>query len=154
MRSRRDVQALPDVYDRREVRLEALVIRVLFLCPIVGALACNGAPKPHDPGVKIDAPAPFAEGESRRGQSHPVEAGEASSGALPAASSGACATDDDCRTFSSYCAEAPCACRVVSASDPPPRCLGAAPSNVRCFADPCMNKAARCQSGACVLTAK
>ena len=136
MRSRRDVQALPDVYDRREVRLETLVSRVLFLCPLVGALGCNGAPKPHDPGVKIGAPALLAEG----GQS--------------AASTGSCATDDDCRTFSSYCAEAPCACRVVSASDPAPRCLGAAPSNVRCFADPCMNKAARCQSGACVLTAK
>jgi hypothetical protein len=43
---------------------------------------------------------------------------------------------------------------VLAARDPDPRCLGDAASKVRCFADPCMNKAARCQSGACVLTAK
>ena len=65
----------------------------------------------------------------------------------------ACASDADCRTWSSYCAEAPCACRVLTKSEGDPKCLGAGPK-VNCFADPCMNKTARCQSGACALTAK
>jgi len=65
----------------------------------------------------------------------------------------ACTSDAECRTWSSYCAEAPCACRVLTKSEGDPKCLGAGPK-VNCFADPCMNKAARCQSGACVLTAK
>lgn len=64
-----------------------------------------------------------------------------------------CTSDAECRTWSSYCAEAPCACRVLTKSEGDPKCLGAGPK-VNCFADPCMNKAARCQSGACVLTAK
>ena len=63
----------------------------------------------------------------------------------------ACKKDSDCRTFSSYCAESPCACRVLLASSPDPKCLGA--TKVNCFADPCMKKAANCQSGACALTA-
>ena len=65
----------------------------------------------------------------------------------------ACTSDAECRTWSSYCAEAPCACRALTKSEGDPKCLGAGPK-VNCFADPCMNKAARCQSGACVLTAK
>jgi len=136
MRSRPDLQAL---------------LAVSLACG-----ACNTPLKAsQDDRRRLPAPeAPFAEGEDAGRVANPGEAREARGGAPPA-TSGSCATDDDCRTFSSYCAEAPCACRVVSARDPAPKCLGASPStNVRCFADPCMNKAARCQSGACVLTAK
>lgn len=142
MRSRRDMQALSDVHDRREVRLEALVSLVLA-CALACA-ACNTPPKEsHDGAVSPSAPTATA----------PASA-SAPPPSAPPATSGSCAKDDDCRTFSSYCAEAPCACRVLSAADPAPKCLGGAASNVRCFAEPCMNKAARCQSGACALTAK
>jgi hypothetical protein len=65
---------------------------------------------------------------------------------------GACATDADCHTWSSYCGEAPCACRVLGRSDAEPRCLSA--SKVQCLVDPCQHKLAACQSGACVLTAR
>lgn len=87
--------------------------------------------------------------------------GDAVSAATSA--SATCASDSDCRTFSSYCAEAPCACRALLAWDPDPKCLGAAGggstalgvnTRVSCFVDPCMKKAARCQAGACVLTVR
>lgn len=107
---------------------------------LLACAACNTPPKEaHDGAVSPSLPPATA---------------SAPAPTVPPASSGSCTKDDDCRTFASYCAEAPCACRVLSAGDPAPRCLGAAASNVRCFADPCMSKAARCQSGACVLTAK
>jgi hypothetical protein len=140
------------VHERREVRLEANVRGAAFVFALAGsALACNTPSTAHDPRGRPPVPeAPLAEREDA-GQA--ANAGDAR-GQAPPATSGACASDDDCRTVSSYCAEAPCACRVVSARQPEPRCLGAAASNVRCFADPCMNKAARCQSGACVLTAR
>jgi hypothetical protein len=70
----------------------------------------------------------------------------------PASSGSTCARDADCRTFSSYCAEAPCACRTLLATAPDPKCFGTA--KVSCFVDPCMKKAASCQAGSCVLTAK
>ena len=71
----------------------------------------------------------------------------------PATTGKGCTSDAECRTWSSYCAEAPCACRVLAKSEGDPKCAGSGPK-VNCFADPCLNKAARCQSGACVLTAK
>ena len=119
------------------MRVEAHVICALAL------LACNTPPKEAHESATIPA---LPSASASASASAPASASPASSGA--------CTTDDDCRTFSSYCAEAPCACRVLSARDPAPKCLGGAASNVRCFADPCMKKAARCQSGACVLTAK
>ncbi|MBN9162581.1 MAG: hypothetical protein J0I07_16580 [Myxococcales bacterium] len=69
--------------------------------------------------------------------------------AAPAPGPSACSSDGDCRTWSSYCHEAPCVCRVLAKSDPDLRCSGA--GNVSCFADPCMNKTAACQEGRCVL---
>jgi len=80
----------------------------------------------------------------------PSASAAASSISAAEAGAGACASDDDCRTWSSYCSEAPCGCRVVAKGEAEPKCLG--PSTVRCFANPCMGKAARCQNGACVLT--
>jgi hypothetical protein len=145
VRSRLEVQAVPDVHDRREVRVEASLSRTRALGVLALALGgCNTPPKEAHDGATIPPSTSAPVGMTT--PSAPA--------AAPPASSGSCAKDDDCRTFSSYCAEAPCACRVVAATDPPPRCLGAAASNVRCFADPCMNKAARCQGGACVLTAR
>lgn len=64
--------------------------------------------------------------------------------AAPAASS--CATDADCRTFADYCTG--CDCRALSYSDADPFCSG---PGVRCFADPCMGRAAVCINGSCSL---
>ncbi|HVJ90004.1 MAG TPA: hypothetical protein VM580_09375 [Labilithrix sp.] len=82
-----------------------------------------------------------------------TEAGDAGTqpeaGSSVARALGSCTSDSDCGTWSSYCADTPCVCRVVSKADPAPRCSTAA--TVQCFADPCMKKAAACQEGRCVL---
>jgi hypothetical protein len=70
-----------------------------------------------------------------------------SSGAAP--TSQACASDEDCRTWSSYCAEAPCVCRVFAKTEAEPACTST--HTVTCFVDPCMKKAGACQGGRCVL---
>jgi hypothetical protein len=60
-------------------------------------------------------------------------------------------SDADCRTYSSYCREAPCVCRVLGKDAPNPQCAGGTAASVSCFVDPCMRKAAACQDGRCVL---
>ncbi|MBS2019495.1 MAG: hypothetical protein JST00_41925 [Deltaproteobacteria bacterium] len=72
-----------------------------------------------------------------------------SSSATPSLPKRACTADADCRLASSYCADAPCACLVLGKGDVEPKCSGA---QVRCFADPCMKKGARCDAGKCVLS--
>jgi hypothetical protein len=62
---------------------------------------------------------------------------------------GACASDEDCRLFSDYCTG--CDCRALAKGEADPTCDG---PGVRCIADPCMNKAATCQNGACVAVDK
>lgn len=109
------------------------------------ALACNTPAKEAHEGAAVAIPSASA--------SAPASATAVAPASSPT-KPGACTNDDDCRTFSSYCAEAPCACRVVANGDPDPKCLGDKASNVRCFADPCMGKAAGCQNGACALTAR
>ncbi|MBX3187003.1 MAG: hypothetical protein KF819_08310 [Labilithrix sp.] len=96
-------------------------------------LACNG------PAAPAPAPAPAA----------PSSAAPVPAAASAAVKAGACASDGDCRTWSSYCPDAPCACRVLGGADGDPKCAG---PKVSCFVDPCMNKEAHCQDGACVLT--
>jgi hypothetical protein len=61
---------------------------------------------------------------------------------------GGCTTDADCRTFSNYCDG--CACDALGTGDADPVCGG---TTVSCFADPCMNVEARCDTatGACTL---
>lgn len=59
---------------------------------------------------------------------------------------GACATDADCRTFADYCTG--CNCLALSSNQADPTCSG---PGVRCFADPCLGKAAACVSGSCSL---
>jgi hypothetical protein len=109
----------------------------VFLAACLSLLACNsdgarGPAKdaslaaPGAPDAATSAPAP-------------------SSGGAPAA----CTTDGDCRTWSSYCAEAPCVCRAVAKSEGEPHC--ASPTPVSCFVDPCMKRAAACQGGRCEL---
>lgn len=66
----------------------------------------------------------------------------------PPAGSMACTSDADCRTYSSYCGEAPCACLPLGKSASNPRCSGPA---VNCFVDPCRKKIALCKAGSCVL---
>lgn len=62
-----------------------------------------------------------------------------------------CKTDADCATWSSYCGDMPCACLAIEKAKGPPKCER--PNAVKCLVDPCRNKAAACQSGACVVTA-
>lgn len=115
--------------------------------------ACNTSPAREpakDEGAGTGAAASAALSASVPGASAATpSAAPSSAGARPAAGPGACASDADCRTFSSYCTDAPCACRVLAQGAADPRCAG---SSVSCFVDPCMNKTARCQGGACVLT--
>lgn len=65
----------------------------------------------------------------------------------PAPAAG-CTTDADCRTFSNYCDG--CACAALSSGESDPTCSG---TTVACFADPCMNMDAVCDTatGACTL---
>ena len=79
----------------------------------------------------------------------PADAGAPSPAADASASSVACASDDECTTWSSYCREAPCVCRGYAKTEGEPRCSSA--GNVSCFVDPCMKKTAACQGGRCVL---
>ena len=72
-----------------------------------------------------------------------------SSGPAAPTAAGACKTDADCRTWSSYCKESPCSCRVIGKTEADPSC--ASPGHVACVVDPCMRKAAACQSGRCQL---
>jgi len=125
------------------------MIRSLALPLALASLsACNTPPKEAHDGAPVNLPLASAPPSASAPAPPPAPA----SASAPAST--ACTKDDDCRLFSSYCQEAPCACRALGSRDPSPRCLGDAASNVRCFADPCMKKAAQCQSGACVVTAK
>jgi hypothetical protein len=143
-------------------------VRVLGVLIPLSVVACNAPPK--DPPVDVAATAsarPAAAAEvpvspsSNAATAGPAATtGGAASApappatpAAPAAAESAdkgsgCKSDADCRMYTSYCSEAPCVCRVFTKGEPDPHCTG----NVRCFANPCLKKAARCQSGACVLT--
>lgn len=119
--------------------------RALALLAVL-AVACNPHPKEaHD--ADVASPVPSA-------APSPSPSSAPAPSSVPGSPAASCAKDDDCRLFSSYCQEAPCACRALGPRDPTPTCLGGAASNVRCFADPCMKKAAQCQSGACVVTVR
>ncbi|MEO1336017.1 MAG: hypothetical protein AAFV29_10250, partial [Myxococcota bacterium] len=58
-----------------------------------------------------------------------------------------CIRNDDCRTFSDYCGG--CNCEAIGVDDEDPMCSG---EKVKCVADPCMNKVARCVEGQCIVT--
>jgi len=60
---------------------------------------------------------------------------------------GSCTTSADCRLEADYCTG--CDCRALSTNQNLPACSG---PGVKCFADPCMNKAAACVDGACQVT--
>jgi hypothetical protein len=100
-----------------------------FFAAVVG---CNTEPRgpAQTPDARADASAPPP------------------ASSAPGDATATCATDGDCRTFSSYCAEAPCGCRAIAKSAPDPRC---ATGTVSCFVDPCASKAAACQGGHCEL---
>ena len=136
--------------------------RMKTLAPLLcfAALACNAPPK--DPlrdgadagGVPTATSAapvavPTIAADSGHASATPSSVGSSTPPAKPAA----CASDADCRTYSSYCQEAPCACRALGKNEGDPKCLGSGPK-VNCFVNPCVRKAAHCQSGACVLTAQ
>jgi hypothetical protein len=106
---------------------------------VLGAAACNGS-ETRSPTPDIDAAAQAATAAPGSG-TPPVASGAAGGGA-------ACTTDADCRTFGSYCADAPCTCKALAKSAPDPACSG---TKVECFAAPCMGKAAACQGGRCEL---
>jgi len=56
-----------------------------------------------------------------------------------------CSSDGDCRLFADYCTG--CDCRSLPSAEPDPTCSG---PGVRCFADPCLGKAAVCVAGQCI----
>ena len=60
------------------------------------------------------------------------------------ASAGTCRSDADCRLLSDTCTS--CTCRVLATGEEMPICNG---PGVKCFADPCRQKTAACQSGRC-----
>ena len=134
------------------------MIRSLAGLALAFALAslsgCNPPPKEAHDGAIVTAPLAPSSSSASSFASAPASAPASASASAPSSTPASCTKDDDCRLFSSYCQEAPCACRALAARDPSPTCLGGAASNVRCFADPCMKKAAQCQSGSCVVTAK
>lgn len=111
---------------------------------VATALACNAPPKEPRDGAATTAPSSLPASAS------PSALASAPPAAPAPASPSGCATDADCHLFSSYCPDSPCGCRALSATEPDPACAG---SKVRCFADPCMRKAAQCQSGKCVVVA-
>jgi len=78
-------------------------------------------------------------------------AGPVATNVASAAPAVQCASDADCRTFSSYCEESPCACQVLGKADADPKCGG---TPVKCFVNPCARKTAACQSGKCELVVK
>jgi hypothetical protein len=113
----------------------------LFFPGLALALAaCNGS-ETRSPTPDVDATAQAATGAPGSGTAPPAAGGEA--GAAPQ-----CSTAADCRTFGSYCADAPCACKALLKSASDPLCAG---TKVECFAAPCMGKAAACQGGRCEL---
>jgi hypothetical protein len=130
-----------------------------FACIALVCAGCHAPPRdPPAAGVSeaglvasttpLASSAPVSVARSAR----PPSASSIDPSPTPTARLGACATDADCHTWSSYCGEAPCACRVLGRADGEPRCLSA--SKVQCLVDPCQHKLAACQSGACVLTAR
>jgi len=134
-------------------------LAIAVLLGTMGVGGCNTPAKdpPADVPVGTATASPTATATASAPSASPTPSASAAPSAIASAKAPpagkACTSDADCRTWSSYCAEAPCACRVLTKSEGDPKCLGAGPK-VNCFADPCMNKTARCQSGACVLTAK
>ena len=137
-----------------------LLVGMVVIC------GCNTPPKDPPADVSVGTPAasgsaPAAPASAPTPTPTPTVSVVPSASAAPTPSTSTsttkpgkgCASDADCRTYSSYCAEAPCACRVLAKTDGDPKCLGSGPK-VQCFADPCMNKSARCDSGTCVLNAK
>jgi hypothetical protein len=59
----------------------------------------------------------------------------------PAPATTGCNVDADCTTFSNYCDG--CSCQALFNGTPEPLCAG---TTVSCFADPCMNVAAYCDT--------
>ena len=123
---------------------------------LVGVIACNAPPKdpPRDgaESAQVSAPVSGASAPAPLVSASGAPSASASSRPVVVAKPGTCASDADCHTFSSYCSEAPCACRAIANADGDPKCLGT--TKVQCFADPCMKKVAGCQAGVCVLTGR
>lgn len=131
---------------RSGVRSPSAPRRIVAAVAVIAAAACNTASPAKDAPYEraAEAGAALAPGSSAAPSGSVAE--RASEGPPVGA---ACAADADCQTWSSYCQDAPCVCRVFGKDEPPPRCRGV--GNVTCFADPCMNKTAACQEHRCVL---
>jgi len=132
--------------------LAVFLLRLVAMA-LVGGVgpACNPTASPSPPAP----PGPPAVSSVREPPT-PTPSTPAAAHAAPLptgvpASASSCSTDADCRTWSSYCADAPCACMVLAKGQPDPQCSGGG-SQVRCLVDPCQRKAATCQQHACALT--
>jgi hypothetical protein len=130
-----------------------VVRKSLFGCAfsILFALACtrgerDGSPSPapgvrpaNTPPVNPFVPSgPLADGASP---------GAAQPKAEPATST-ACTTDSDCRTFSDACGI--CSCRPFAKTSPDPKCPG---PRMSCLIDPCTGQGVFCRKGNCALGA-
>jgi len=113
--------------------MKKAVTKSVFGLFLFGAAACKDPNAVRTPAVDAGAAAAVT---------------TAVASATPAAQ---CATDADCRTFSSYCQESPCACQAIGKGDADPKCSG---TPVSCFVNPCARKTAACQSGKCELVVK
>ncbi len=137
---------------RSGVRSPSAPQRIFGVAVLLGAAACNPS-RPSSPAEdadrgRIDAGA-AAPTSTSAVTAAPSASAAPSTGTTTGTAAAACKADADCATWSSYCQEAPCVCRVYGKDEKQPQCAGS--GNVACFADPCMNKTAACQDGRCVL---
>ncbi len=100
-----------------------------------------------DTGATKDTGTPDTGGDSASNQDAESDAGAdvVVLDAPPDAPSVGCQTANDCKLFSSYCQQWPCACLPLEKNQPNPKCMGM----VTCLLDPCLNKVATCDAGMC-----
>lgn len=140
------------------------MIRYLWLCGLVVGAGCRLSEPAQRPGQADAAPAAAAmsaqapaKGQALEGDAPKAAAvvsaspdlprGEGQGAPKPAVQ--ACATDTDCYAIANYCGG--CSCEVANAREER-KCKDG--ERVACFADPCLNKATRCQAGRCQLVDK
>lgn len=144
------------------------MIRQLWLCGLLLGAGCRlnePAQRPGQadaaPAAPMTAKAPAASGHSVSAEPGAPQKGVSVAAVAPEHPPGqgepvrskpavqACATDTDCYAISNYCGG--CLCEVANAKEER-KCKDG--QRVACFADPCLNKATRCNQGRCQLVDK
>jgi hypothetical protein len=83
-------------------------------------------------------------GDGDGGGAH--DGGGADGGGADGGAGASCSKDGDCRAYSSYCNARPCQCIPLGADEVDPPCLT---GYTVCIVDPCRDKTAFCDHGAC-----